>query len=115
LVFSIKSHLPVLPKRKRIISVDEGLDKPNKDSNPDDQRHEGMKYTLGSLLKVRNDEWVGARPSVCSTVLLWMRDIARPKGIVTEKRWLYKRGESWNGLWSGGSSSTLEGRGSSGV
>jgi hypothetical protein len=37
------------------------------------------------LVKVRNDEWVGARPSVDSTVLLWMWDIARPKGIATEK------------------------------
>jgi hypothetical protein len=67
------------------------------------------------LLKVRNDEWVGARPDVGSTVLLWTRDIACPKGIATEKRFLYKRGESWIGLWSGGSSSALEGRGSSGV
>jgi hypothetical protein len=67
------------------------------------------------MVKVRNDEWVGARPDVGSTVLLWMQDIARPKGIATEKRFLYKKGESWTGLWSGGSSSTLEGRGSSGV
>jgi hypothetical protein len=37
------------------------------------------------VVKVRNNEWVGARPSVGSTVLLWMRDIARPKGIATEK------------------------------
>jgi len=67
------------------------------------------------LVKVRNDEWVGARPDVGSTVLLWTRDIACPKGIATEKRFLYQRGESWTGLWSGGSSSALEGRGSSGV
>jgi len=66
-------------------------------------------------MKVRNDEWVGARPDMGSTVLLWTRDIACPKGIATEKRFLYKRGESWTGLWSGGSSSALEGRGSSGV
>jgi len=52
-------------------------------------------------LKARNDEWVGARPDVGSTVLLWMRDIARPKGIATEKRFLYRRGESWIGLWPG--------------
>jgi hypothetical protein len=60
-------------------------------------------------MKVRNDEWVGARPSMGSTVLLWTQDIACPKGIATEKRFLYKRGESWTGLWSGGSSSTLKG------
>jgi len=45
-------------------------------------------------VKARNDEWVGARPDVGSTVLLWMQDIACPKGIATEKRFLYKRGES---------------------
>jgi hypothetical protein len=61
-------------------------------------------------VKARNGEWVGARPDMGSTVLLWMRDIARPKGIATEKIFLYKRG-----LWSGGSSSALEGTGSSGV
>jgi hypothetical protein len=55
------------------------------------------------------------RPDVGSIVLLWTQDIACPKGIATEKRFLYKRGESWTGLWSGGSSSALEGRGSSGV
>jgi hypothetical protein len=70
--------------------------------------------SIGAL-KARNDEWVGARPDVGSTVLLSTRDIARPKGIATEKRFLYKRGESWTGLWSGGSSSALKGRGSSGV
>jgi hypothetical protein len=68
-----------------------------------------------TAMKARNDEWVGARPDVGSTVLLWTRDIAHPKGIATEKRFLYKRGELWTGLWSGGSSSALEGRGSSGV
>jgi len=52
-------------------------------------------------LKARNDEWVGARPDVGSTVLLWMRDIACPKGIATEKIFLYRRGELWTGLWSG--------------
>jgi len=52
-------------------------------------------------LKARNDEWVRARPDVSSTVLLWTRDIARPKGIVTEKRFLCRRGELWTGLWSG--------------
>jgi hypothetical protein len=52
-------------------------------------------------LKARNDEWVGARPDVGSTVLLWMRDIACPKGIATEIRFLYRRGESWIGLWPG--------------
>jgi len=52
-------------------------------------------------LKARNDGWVRARPDVSSTVLLWTRDIARPKGIATEKRFLYGRGESWTGLWSG--------------
>jgi hypothetical protein len=66
-------------------------------------------------VKVRNDEWVGARPDVGSTVLLWTRDIARPKGIATEKRFLYKRGESWTGLWCRGSLSALKGRGCSGV
>jgi hypothetical protein len=53
------------------------------------------------VLKARNDEWVRARPAVGSTVLLWTRDIARPKGIATEKRFLCRRGESWTGLWSG--------------
>jgi hypothetical protein len=67
----------------------------------------------GSVVKVRNDEWVGAGPDIGSTVLLWMQDIAHPKGTATEKRFLYKRGELWTGLWSGGSSSALEGRGSS--
>jgi hypothetical protein len=52
-------------------------------------------------LKARNGEWVRARPDVSSTVLLWTRDIARPKGIATEKRFLCRRGESWTGLWSG--------------
>jgi hypothetical protein len=52
-------------------------------------------------LKARNDEWVGARPDVGSTVLLWMQDIAHPKGIATEKRFLYRRGKSWIGLWPG--------------
>jgi len=52
-------------------------------------------------VKARNDEWVGARPDVGSTVLLWTRDIAHPKGIATEKRFLYRRGESWIGLWPG--------------
>jgi hypothetical protein len=51
------------------------------------------------LVKARNDEWVGARPDVSSTVLLWTQDIAHPKGIATEKRFLYKRGELWTGLW----------------
>jgi hypothetical protein len=46
-----------------------------------------MDPSLGScVLKARNDEWVWARPDVSSTVLLWTRDIARPKGIATEKR-----------------------------
>jgi hypothetical protein len=36
-------------------------------------------------VKARNDEWVRARPSMGSTVLLWMQDIAYPKGIATEK------------------------------
>jgi len=54
-----------------------------------------------SAVKARNDEWVRARPAVSSTVLLWTRDIARPKGIATEKRFLCRRGESWTGLWSG--------------
>jgi len=67
------------------------------------------------LVKARNDEWVGARPDVSSTVLLWTQDIAHPKGIATEKRFLYKRGDLWTGLWPWGSSSTLEGRGSSGM
>jgi len=58
---------------------------------------------------------VGARPDVSFAVLLWMQDIARPKGIATGKRFLYKRGGLWTGLWSGGSLSTLEGRGSGGV
>jgi len=40
------------------------------------------------IVKARNDEWVGARPSVGSTVLLWMQDIAHPKGIATETRFL---------------------------
>jgi len=66
-------------------------------------------------VKARNDEWMGARPDGGSTVLLWTRDIARPKGIATEKRFLYKRGESWTGFWSGGSLSALKGRGSGGV
>jgi hypothetical protein len=44
---------------------------------------------------------VGARPDVGSTVLLWMQDIACPKGIATEKRFLYRRGKLWTGLWSG--------------
>jgi hypothetical protein len=52
-------------------------------------------------MKARNGEWVGARPDVGSTVLLWMQDIACPKGIATEKRFLYRRGELWTGLWSG--------------
>jgi len=52
-------------------------------------------------VKARNDGWVRARPDVSSTVLLWTRDIARPKGIATEKRFLCRRGESWTGLWSG--------------
>jgi hypothetical protein len=65
--------------------------------------------------KAKNDEWVGARPDMGSTVLLSMQDIACPKGIATEKRFLYKKGELWTGLWSGGSSSTLDGSGSSGV
>jgi hypothetical protein len=52
-------------------------------------------------LKARNDEWVRARPDVGSTVLLWTQDIARPKGIAAEKRFLYRRGESWIGLWPG--------------
>jgi hypothetical protein len=52
-------------------------------------------------MKVRNDGWVRARPDVSSIVLLWMRDIAHPKGIATEKRFLCRRGESWTGLWSG--------------
>jgi len=73
------------------------------------------KQRPATAVKVRNDEWVGARPDVGSTVLLWTRDIVCPKGIATEKRFLYKRGELWTGLWSGGSSSALEGRGSSGV
>jgi hypothetical protein len=58
-------------------------------------------YYICLPVKARNDEWVGARPDVSSTVLLWMRDIARPKGIATEKRFLYGRGESWTGLRSG--------------
>jgi hypothetical protein len=70
---------------------------------------------LYNVLKARNDEWVGARPDVGSTVLLWTQDIAHPKGIATEKRFLYKRGKLWTGLWSGGFPSALEGRGSSGV
>jgi hypothetical protein len=53
------------------------------------------------LVKARNDGWVRARPDISSTVLLWTRDIARPKGIATEKRFLCRRGESWTGLWSG--------------
>ncbi|KAG2114099.1 hypothetical protein BD769DRAFT_1363903, partial [Suillus cothurnatus] len=52
-------------------------------------------------LKARNDEWVRARPDVSSTVLLWTRDMTRPKGIATDKRFLCSRGESWAGLWSG--------------
>ncbi|KAG2132235.1 hypothetical protein BD769DRAFT_1386510 [Suillus cothurnatus] len=68
----------------------------------------------GEVLKRIKDE-SGEKPGAPGEVLLWTRDIARPKGIATEKRFLYKRGESWTGLWSGGSSSALEGRGSSGV
>jgi hypothetical protein len=52
-------------------------------------------------LKARNDGWVRARPDVSSTVLLWTRDMTRPKGIATEKRFLCSRGEPWAGLWSG--------------
>jgi len=52
-------------------------------------------------VKARNDGWVGARPDVSSTVLLWTRDMTRPKGIATEKKFLWNRGESWAGLWSG--------------
>jgi len=52
-------------------------------------------------LKARNDGWVRARPDVSSTVLLWTRDMTRPKGIATEKKFLCSRGESWAGLWSG--------------
>jgi hypothetical protein len=52
-------------------------------------------------VKARNDGWVRARPDVSSTVLLWTRDMTRPKGIATEKRFLCSRGESWAGLWSG--------------
>jgi hypothetical protein len=60
----------------------------------------GIEFTMNTV-KARNDEWVRARPDVSSTVLLWTRDMARPKGIATEKRFLCRRGESWTGLWSG--------------
>jgi len=64
------------------------------------RRRRGKACAFGAL-KARNDEWVRARPAVSSTVLLWTRDIARPKGIATEKRFVCRRGELWTGLWSG--------------